>query len=112
MKKRIMILIEALIAFDILFVGNVSEEGDTAFADACRESGNVVTVNQLIYGDRLVENSQGEMVRQVKSVSQPYDALKETVEVGYSNVAQDSGNDPHGQNRTFHHQLFGKARRL
>ena len=79
-----------LIAFDILFVGNVSEEGDTAFADACRESGNVVTVNQLIYGDRLVENSQGEMVRQVKSVSQPYDALKETVEVGYSNVAQDS----------------------
>ena len=78
-----------LIGFDIRFLGNV-DEGDAVFAEACRESKNVVTVSQLNYDDRLVENEAGELVNVVNSVSQPYAELAEAAAVGYSNVAQDS----------------------
>ena len=78
-----------LIAFDIQYSGNVDEKGDTAFAEAAKKSGNVITVCQLIYDDRLVENEQGELVNLVKDVSLPYEALAEAAALGYSNVAQD-----------------------
>ena len=78
-----------LIGFDIRFLGKV-DEGDAVFAEACRESKNVVTVSQLNYDDRLVENEAGELVNVVNSVSQPYAELAEAAAVGYSNVAQDS----------------------
>ena len=78
-----------LIAFDIQFSGNV-DAGDDALAAAARESGNVVTVNQLIYDDKMVRNSEGEWITPVKGVDQPYAALKDVAEVGFSNVAQDS----------------------
>ena len=54
-----------LIGFDIRFLGNV-DEGDAVFAEACRESKNVVTVSQLNYDDRLVENEAGELVNVVQ----------------------------------------------
>ena len=80
----------SIICFDIIFSGNVDENGDREFANACEKSGNVVTVNQLIYDDRRIENKVGEMVNPVKSVSQPYDELAKVCDVGFSNVAQDS----------------------
>ena len=78
-----------LIGFDIQFTGNV-DAGDDVFAEACRESGNVVVVEQLVYDDRMIENEEGELIRQVKNIFRPYDALYEAASTGYSNVAQDS----------------------
>ena len=79
-----------IIGLDILFSGNVDEEGDMALVNACKESGNVVIVNNLIYDDRMVKSDSGEMVKTVRSVALPYDMLSDVTTVGYSNVAQDS----------------------
>ena len=79
----------ALIGFDIQFSGEV-DAGDAAFAEAVKESGNVVVVNQLIYDDRLVENEQGNLVNRVKGIDMPYAALANAASIGYSNTAQDS----------------------
>ena len=79
-----------LIGLDILFSGNVDEDGDAALVKMCDESNNVVVVNNLIYDDRMIRTDTGELVKTVKGVAQPYDELTEVTAVGYSNVAQDS----------------------
>lgn len=79
-----------LIGLDILFSGNVDEEGDAALVESCRTSGNVVIVNNLIYDDRMIKTDTGELVKTVKGVAQPYEELASVTDVGYSNVAQDS----------------------
>ena len=79
-----------LIGLDILYSGNVDENGDKALADSCKSSGNVVIVNNLIYDDRMIKSNTGELIKTVKGVANPYDELAEVTSVGYSNVAQDS----------------------
>lgn len=79
----------SVIAFDILFSGNV-DEGDTAFAKAAKESGNVVIVSQFIYSEKPDVNSQGMKTYPVKDILNPYDELADAAIVGYANVAQDS----------------------
>ena len=78
-----------LIGFDILFSGNV-DDGDILFADAVRESGNVVIVNQLIYSERMEKDENGIWVYPVVGLSEPYDELLGSAIAGYSNVSQDS----------------------
>lgn len=78
-----------LIGFDIQFSGEV-DEGDTLFAEAAKESGNVVVVDQLIYGERLIETADGLRTNPVEGIVFPYEKLKEVTVAGYSNVAQDS----------------------
>ena len=78
-----------LIGFDILFSGNV-DDGDKELADVCEKSGNVVTVNNLIYDDRMIRDNSGEFIKQVKGIAEPFKELKNATTVGYSNVAQDS----------------------
>ena len=79
----------ALVGFDIQFSGNV-DEGDDAFVEAASASGNVVIVNHLIYGRKLEQNENGLWVAPVNDVEQPYDALADVCDIGFSNVAQDS----------------------
>lgn len=80
----------AIIGFDILFSGNVDDAGDEAFAKAASESGNVITVSQLIYSERKVTNEKGLSVYPVENIIYPYSALRSVCGIGYSNVAQDS----------------------
>lgn len=85
----------AVIAFDILFSGYFGEnnsisEGDMAFVEAARESGNVVTVTQYQYSEKPTIDENGLLEYPVEEVYDPFPELKEVVEVGYSNVAQDS----------------------
>ena len=80
----------AVIGFDILFSGNVDEEGDTAFADAVQESQNVVTVSQLIYSEKREIDDDNMVSYPVDNEIYPYDALRMVSKAGYSNVAQDS----------------------
>lgn len=80
----------AVIGFDILFSGNVDEEGDTAFADAVQESQNVVTVSQLIYSEKREIDDDNMVSYPVDNEIYPYDALRMVSQTCYSNVAQDS----------------------
>ena len=79
-----------IIGFDIHFSGNV-DEGDSKFAEAVRDSGNVVIVEQLIYSKKGERDSNGILYKPVESVSEPYDEIKDAaLAVGYSNMSQDS----------------------
>ena len=79
-----------IIGFDIHFSGNV-DEGDSKFAEAVKDSGNVVIVEQLIYSKKGERDSNGILYKPVESVSEPYDEIKDAaLAVGYSNMSQDS----------------------
>ncbi len=80
----------AVIGFDILFSGNVDEEGDLAFAQAAQESQNVVTVSQFVYNEKGEINDEGVVDFPIDYVIYPYEALRMVTRTGYSNVAQDS----------------------
>lgn len=81
----------AVIAFDITFSGNVDEAGDMAFANAAKESGNVVAVSQLLYSEKPMVNENGVKYYPIEGMVNPYPELKDSVAaVGYANVAQDS----------------------
>lgn len=79
----------SVIAFDITFSGNV-DEGDIAFADAAKESGNVVVVSQLVYSEKPEYDEDGNKVYPVETVVNPYSELMDVTVQGYSNVSQDS----------------------
>lgn len=80
----------AIIGFDIIFSGNVDEEGDMAFVQAAEESGNVVVASQFIYSEKSEVDANGLRVYPIDSVVYPYAELQEVVDMGYANVAQDS----------------------
>lgn len=77
-----------VIAFDILFSGNV-DEGDILFAQKAKESGNVVVVSQLLYKEKP-EYKNGIKYYPVDAIAVPYSELEAVTLQGYSNVAQDS----------------------
>lgn len=79
----------AVIAFDVTFSGNV-DEGDQVFADAAKESGNVVVVSQFLYEEKPEYDVDGKIVYPIETIIQPYDALKAVTKQGFSNVSQDS----------------------
>lgn len=85
----------AVIAFDILFSGysggnNTMSEGDAAFVEAARESGNVVAVSQFKYNEKAATDENGLVEYPIDEVYYPFVELRDVVAVGYSNVAQDS----------------------
>ncbi len=85
----------AVVAFDVLFSGYFGENGgieagDIAFAEAARESGNVVVVSQFQYEEKPTYYEDGTIGYEIKSIYHPYEELKNVSRVGYSNVAQDS----------------------
>ncbi len=85
----------AVIAFDIIFSGYYGEnatisDGDVAFANAARDSGNVVTASQLKYNGKMEQNAEGIWAYDVEDIYCPYEELRDSTYVGYSNVAQDS----------------------
>lgn len=85
----------SVIAFDILFSGyfganNTISDGDKAFVEAAKESGNVVTVAQFKYDEKAEKNENGLLVYPVEETYYPFPELRDVVSLGYSNVAQDS----------------------
>lgn len=85
----------SVIAFDIMFSGYFGEsgqaaQGDLAFAQAVKESGNVVVVSQFQYEEKPTYYEDGTMGYDIKEIYYPYKELKEASYVGYSNIAQDS----------------------
>lgn len=80
------------IGFDILFSGEITEEGDQNFADACEKYGNVCVVNQIVFcedisyfdGEISIDNMS------IYGIDEPYAALKEATIQGFSNTVIDS----------------------
>lgn len=81
----------SVIAFDILFSGNV-DEGDEAFALAAKESGNVVVVSQFVYNEKFEYDDNGLLTYPVDYIIYPFDELHENVKVGFSNISCDTDN--------------------
>ena len=79
-----------VIGFDILFSGQVDEAGDQAFADACKEVGNVVVASQFVYKEKSEMNAEGIREYPIDSYIVPYDALMQATTQGFTNVSPDS----------------------
>ncbi len=79
----------SVIGFDVLFSGHVGE-GDEEFAQAAKDCGNVVLVEQLLYGKKTMLDEDGVEYKPVEGVSGPYSEAAQNVRTGYSNMSQDS----------------------
>ncbi len=101
-----------LVGFDIQFSGEV-DAGDEEFAKKAAEYGNVVVVNQLIYGQQKVTLSDDGQDVPVDRTAEPYAALANAAQVGFSNVAADSDGVvrrilPEVQSGDMLYQMFSK----
>lgn len=82
----------AVIALDIMFIGEADESSDEHFAKACAEGKNVVTAVNTVYGEQLSTTAQGDLVvdaDHIKMVEYPYSSLKEVSDYGFANTLQD-----------------------
>ncbi len=82
----------SVIAFDICYFGTIDEEGDKAFADAARESGNVVVASQIVYqAARKISDDGTEYVDRfnIENIELPYEELGNATSQGYVNIAAD-----------------------
>ncbi len=79
----------AVLAFDIMFVGESDAEIDARLAQACRNAGNVICASNLIYKGRMEEAADGTLVYDPAAIDReerPFDALARVTEVGFSNT--------------------------
>lgn len=82
----------AVIALDIMFIGEADESSDERFAKACAEGQNVVTAVNAVYGEQLSTTAEGDLTvdeDHIKMVEYPYDLLKEVSDYGFANTLQD-----------------------
>ena len=71
-------LAPSVIAFDISFFGEIDEDGDRAFAEAAKKSGNVIAAEQLIFEKKIVTASDGTPVIDnsfISGIEYPYEEL-------------------------------------
>lgn len=82
----------AVIGFDVMYVTEKEAKGDTRFADACSAAGNVVTAVNVVTGEKLSLQKDGNLSLEnmhVKLVEYPYASLKEAADYGFANTTQD-----------------------
>ena len=83
----------AVIGFDILFSSEKGAEADKHFADACEKHGNVVCAFSYMFSKELTTDENGTLINNVMSVEEkvePYQALRESCDVGFANALMDS----------------------
>lgn len=81
----------AVIVLDIMYIGEVEEESDSRFVQACAEGGNVITAVNLVYGDKVGRTESGALWKkenQVLLVEYPYEELKAVTTYGFANTLQ------------------------
>ncbi|MDO4565586.1 MAG: adenylate/guanylate cyclase domain-containing protein [Clostridia bacterium] len=82
----------AVLAFDIMYVGSVESEWDSAFANAAAEADNVVTAVNVVRNTALRQQSDGSYIAEdnrVELVEYPYEALREVSRYGFANAIFD-----------------------
>ncbi len=82
----------AVIAFDMMYIGEVDEASDNYFAQMSREAGNVITAANMVYRAK-VDLTQDKSLRiddtHIEMVEYPYDALRASSSYGFANTVQD-----------------------
>ncbi len=79
-----------VIGFDIIFSGNVDEEGDISFAEKAGEYGNVVVASQYVYSEKVSYDNNNNPVYPIENEIYPYEALRENTDFGFTNFSLDS----------------------
>lgn len=82
----------AVIGFDVIYSEKTDEEGDSHFANTCREAGNVVAALSFSFKEMPERDEKGRMTYNpyyVDYVIEPYEELKDSVICGYANTAVD-----------------------
>lgn len=78
----------AVIGFDIMFIGNVSEQGDDAFAKSAARHGNVCVASHIVFGEELMTDENGAYLNtlSVNMLELPYPALLAVTQPGFANM--------------------------
>ena len=82
----------AVIAMDIMYMGNIEAESDRRFAEACKKAGNVIVASNVIWKDRVMVNSEGNYIvdhSKVDMIELPYEDLRSVSKHGFANAFQD-----------------------
>ncbi len=81
-----------IIAFDVMYIGEVDKETDDAYALACKDGGNVISAANIVFKTVIKETQTGEKFADKFSVGMieyPYNALKSNSTYGFANTLQD-----------------------
>ena len=78
----------AVTVFDMLYVSAKDEGGDLAFAQACREAGNVVTALNAVHKQEisLIDGTLSVDSEHILMMESPYAALKDATRSGFANA--------------------------
>ncbi len=79
----------AVIAFDIMFIGEDNTDTDKRLAEAAASAGNVVCASNLVYTGRMEEDG-GKLVYNSAAIDReekPFDALSAVSAVGFANTS-------------------------
>ena len=82
----------AVIAFDIMYIEPTDSVVDQAFADTCKQAGNVVTAYNIQFKEQPEMDENGKIKFNpfyIDEVDYPYAALKESTNYGYANTIVD-----------------------
>lgn len=85
----------AVIAFDINFVGQRDQYGDSALAEAAAGFSHVVMASYINYGTRVAQSEDGKYqinTMYVEDLELPYEALRGVTVHGFTNAVQDVDN--------------------
>lgn len=82
----------AVLTFDILYMNDLTGDGDARFAKACEDAGNVITANNLVYEKTAKQDANGDYYvdeLHIRMVEKPYEALNAVTRTGFANTTQD-----------------------
>lgn len=82
----------AVLAFDVMYIGEKDEKGDARFARACADAGDVVLAANIVYKtsvDRYVDGVTFVNNRSIEQIEIPYSALAEGATTAFANTVQD-----------------------
>ena len=82
----------AVLAFDVMYIGEKDAEGDAQFAKACKDAGNVVLAANIVYKtsvDRYADGVTFVNNRSIEQIEIPYSALAESATTAFANTVQD-----------------------
>lgn len=81
----------SVLAFDIMYIGDLDPVSDERFAAACEKAGNVITAVNMVYETEITRQKDSLLVDTgyVAMVEYPYAALKAVSDYGFANTVQD-----------------------
>lgn len=82
----------AVLTFDILYMNDLTKDGDARFAKACKDAKNVITANNLVYEKTTKQDANGDYYvdeLHIRMVEKPYEALNAVTRTGFANTTQD-----------------------